>query len=270
MIQNNIQRLVLTAPRCYSKHRLQSHALIFSKNILHSIDVIPHQSFCFSMMTKPHYSGSSLDDYHGLFMRYLSHNIIRRSSDDAKSKNDENGDQGKSEDNQGVIYEGSFASLTLKLKRVSLTTAFMGLFGVPLIALLKNGGDVPAVGKAAVGGVAVIAATGSTLALSFCFSPYVHTLEVIPSSGKGDDLLKATNRNILGLTVETIFDPKIDVQPYEGNRPFCNFLVQGKPLFVHPELIHDQKLYLQLFGKTKEQQEESRNKQAQSQDDEIF
>ena len=270
MIQNNVPRLLLGAPRYYSKHRIQNYGLIFSKNILHLADVIPQQSVGISMMTKPHHSGFCHSDYQSMFTRYSSRNIIRHNSDDVKSKRIGNGDQEKSEDKQGVIYEGSFASLTLRLKRVSLTTAFMGLFGVPLIAFLKNGGDVPAVGKAAVGGVAVIAATGSTLALSFCFSPYVHTLEIIPSSKKGDGLLKATNRNILGLTVETIFNPEIDVQPYKGNRPFCNFLVKGKPLFVHPELIHDQKLYLQLFGETKEQQEESRNKQAQSQDDELF
>eukprot|EP00560_Eucampia_antarctica_P006403 CAMPEP_0197828064 /NCGR_PEP_ID=MMETSP1437-20131217/4708_1 /TAXON_ID=49252 ORGANISM="Eucampia antarctica, Strain CCMP1452" /NCGR_SAMPLE_ID=MMETSP1437 /ASSEMBLY_ACC=CAM_ASM_001096 /LENGTH=228 /DNA_ID=CAMNT_0043429145 /DNA_START=187 /DNA_END=873 /DNA_ORIENTATION=+ len=200
----------------------------------------------------------------------------RWNSSNAKSKEEEYDDdldddeEEEEEDDKGLLYKGPFAKLTLKLKRVSLTTAFMGLFGVPLLAVLKSGGDVSAIGKVAVGGVAVLAATGSTLALSFCFSPYIHTLEVMPSSSKEEELLKATTRNILGVTVETIFDPNKDVVPYKGNRPFCNFLANDKSLYVHPELIHDQKLYAQLFGETKEQQEETERKHQQSQDDEFF
>jgi len=141
-----------------------------------------------------------------------------------------------------------------------------------------------------VGGTAVLAATGSTAALSYCFSPYVHSLEWISvrcptcitgdTDGGGDDsekeedtdgnaekdgigsttkaaaeehrLVKAKTRNIFALPVETIFDPNTDVV-YEGvakktNRPFCNFIAKGVPLYVHPELIQDEELRLLLLG----------------------
>jgi len=153
-----------------------------------------------------------------------------------------------------------------------------------------GGSGIPASGQLAVGGTAVLAATGSTAALSYCFSPYVSELEWIPvrcpsciTGDGGDDedeeeedangngvedgdgsttkgetvveehrLVKAKTRNIFALPVETIFDPNTDVV-YEGvakktNRPFCNFIAKGVPLYVHPELIQDEELRFLLLG----------------------
>merc|ERR1711957_51411 len=65
-------------------------------------------------------------------------------------------------------------------------------------------------------------------------------------------LLKAVTRNMFAITVETIFDPKTDVV-YEDvakktNRPFCNFIAKGVPLYVHPQLIQDGDLRALLVG----------------------
>ena len=61
-------------------------------------------------------------------------------------------------------------------------------------------------------------------------------------------LLKATTRNIAAMKVETVFDPKTDVEQYSGIRPFCNFVAKGTPLYVHPELILDDELRIDLVG----------------------
>ena len=116
--------------------------------------------------------------------------------DDDKSKA-----EGPSNKSPQVLYEGPFAQLSLRLKRVSVTTAALGVVGMPLLMAL-HGGDVPATGQLAVGGTAIMAAAGSTVALSFCFSPYVHKLERVD-----DAQIKATTANILGMRVETTFDP---------------------------------------------------------------
>mmetsp|Transcript_45265 Transcript_45265/g.137906 ORF Transcript_45265/g.137906 Transcript_45265/m.137906 type:complete len:244 (-) Transcript_45265:115-846(-) len=175
------------------------------------------------------------------------------------------------EDISDLLYEGPFASLSLRLKRVSITSAVVSLIGVPLLVAL-HGGDVPGVGQLAVGGTAVFAATGSTIALHYCFSPYVHMLERIPAhdpirgSGEfdatngGKDLLKATTRSIATMKVETVFDPATDVTQPTGNRPFCNFLVRGIPMYIHPEMIYDESLRIQLVGERKEEEHESNNK----------
>ena len=55
-------------------------------------------------------------------------------------------------------------------------TAFTGTFGMPALVYLHTG-TVPAVGQAAVGGTALLAAVGSTVLLNFCVSPYVHTIK---------------------------------------------------------------------------------------------
>jgi hypothetical protein len=50
------------------------------------------------------------------------------------------------------------------------------------------------------------------------------------------------------MKVETVFDPKTDVEQYSGIRPFCNFVAKGIPLYVHPELILDDELRVDLVG----------------------
>lgn len=168
-----------------------------------------------------------------------------------------------------LIYEGPFASLSRRLKRISITSAIVSIIGIPLLITFHSG-DVPASGQMAVGATAIIAATGSTAALSFCFGPYVNTLtlEEINNSKNNTDgntktneqnndtlLIKATTTNIFGMTKETIFNPKTDVtQPSSSKsgkhnyRPFCNFLVRDDPFYIHPELLDDEMLRIQLLG----------------------
>lgn len=164
--------------------------------------------------------------------------------------------------NSQLLYQGPFSDLALRLKVISVTSAALGIVGIPLLITLHTG-DVPPVGQIAVGGSAMLGAVGSTVAMSFVFSPYVTTLERVPirqchfkdydsqqpeQRAAQEWLLKATTRNILAMKVETIFDPKTDVQRYSGIRPFCNFVAKGVPLYVHPFLILDDELRTELVG----------------------
>ena len=188
-----------------------------------------------------------------------------------------------------ILYQGPFASLTLRLKRISITTAVLSMTGVPLIILLKAwfipGAEMDVQDTLAaadhllntntsmdtttpsssfnvskqviVGATAVLAATGSTAALSYCFSPYVHTLEYYTqNSNSSSSLIQAKTRNIWAREVHTVFDMDRDVIPLSVltsgksplTRPFCNFIAKGLPMYVHPELIHDAILREKLFG----------------------
>jgi len=192
-----------------------------------------------------------------------------------------------------VVYEGPFASLTTRLKRVSITSAFASLIGVPSLILFQmNGGGsgaegvaIPAMGQIAVGGTAILAACGSTAALSFCFSPYIHKLEWCKSQQQGAEekdkqqdnrkMMIATTQNILSMKVETKFDPMTDVtHPTKTFRPFCNFLIKDAPMYVHPELIHDSHLRTLLVGKQVEEDDmhakPSNDKQRLKDDDEFL
>lgn len=204
--------------------------------------------------------------------------------------------QDESENNHKnlIVYEGPFANLALRLKRISITSAVASIIGAPSILIF--GSNLPISGQLAVGGTAILAACGSTAALSFCFSPYIHTLEWIPvrkckvtinhtqnhdsiteeveecsqhhqhhthpQEEEADKtefkdcqtfLLKATTRNIFSMKCETIFDPSEvkHIGDFQTYRPFCNFMVKDKHFFLHPELLHDDELRIQLLGREK-------------------
>ena len=52
------------------------------------------------------------------------------------------------EEEPTVLYEGPFAALTLRLKRVSLTSAVIGIVGLPALSFFYGAADsVPATGQ---------------------------------------------------------------------------------------------------------------------------
>eukprot|EP00985_Skeletonema_marinoi_P025331 scaffold18515_cov200-Skeletonema_marinoi.AAC.6 len=174
-----------------------------------------------------------------------------------------------------VLYEGPFASLTLRLKRVSLTSAVIGIVGLPALSFFYGAADsVPATGQVAVIATAGLTAVGSTVLLGYCFSPYVHTLERVAADSaqdKNDQLIRMVTRDILARKVETIFDPTKDVAaPSSSNsRPFCNFMVHGLPFYIHPQMVHDDELRVQLVGEEKQDEVDNKNK-TKTDDDEFL
>jgi len=191
------------------------------------------------------------------------------------SSSDDNTDDGNRQSPKvELLYEGPFASLSLRLKRVSISTAVVGAIGMPLL-IAMHGGDVPASGQLAVGGTAIVAAIGSTGALSYCFSPYVHKLERFQAKSSDEEsnskmVVKAITMNILSMRVETVFDPATDVTNASNHRPFCNFVAGGLPMYVHPELIYDDELRMQLVGKEWTETQEKAKDAAKKQDDDDF
>ncbi len=148
-----------------------------------------------------------------------------------------------------VDYTSPLGEMISRLKKVSITGAFLSVCVMPALVFLKNG-DLPNAQQATMGGIATLGATGSTVALHFVFGAYVLEMKTIQDPNvSGKKVLHATTRSVLGFKVdEHVFDPTRDVQPYEGNRPFANFSVHGQPLYVHPEKI-DPALHRLLLGK---------------------
>ena len=187
-------------------------------------------------------------------------------------------DTSKEDDKEPVVlYEGPFSALTLRLKRVSLTSAVIGIVGLPALSFFYGAADsVPATGQVAVLATAGVTAVGSPVLLGYCFSPYVHTLERVVGEGGKDELdnsylLRMVTRDILARKVETVFDPTKDVTaPSSGNsRPFCNFMVKGLPFYVHPELIINHELRVQLVGEEQRDEVDAKNK-TKTDDDEFL
>ena len=95
---------------------------------------------------------------------------------------------------------------------------------------------------------------GSTVLLGYCFTPYVHTLELLDNNSSSDDeqRIRMITRDILSRRVETIFTSGDVTPPPESNtRPFCNFMVRDKPFYVHSDLVQDDKVRVMLVGEEK-------------------
>ena len=254
-----------------------------------------HTTQDYSLQSSAHHVENSCMSNKLVIKRSFSsgNNSIEDTSNKPNTTTDKDTNDINSEDDKeilGVIYEGPFAQLTLRLKRISLTSAFIGLVGLPAYSIFQHSA-IPPTGQLAVIATAGITAVGSTALLGYCFSPYVHTIERLPltssnneESENGNDtttndiekhLIKIVTRDILARRVETIFDPTTDVYPPPSNnsRPFCNFMVgssSGKPslpMYVHPELVHDYKLRVQLVGPPKEEDVEASRKKT---DDDEF
>jgi len=187
-------------------------------------------------------------------------------------------------DEPELLYESPFGGVTLRLKRLSLTSAVIAIFGLPALSIFHTG-SVPAAGQLAVIGTAGATAIGSTILLGYCFSPYIHTMERLPGGSESNEegaaidavkvnenVIRIVTRDILARRVETIFDPTTDVSPppSSNTRPFCNFMVRGLPFYVHPVMIHDYKLRVQLVGEEPQQEGADERNKKKSDDDEFL
>uniref|UniRef100_A0A7S4AFN9 Uncharacterized protein n=1 Tax=Pseudo-nitzschia australis TaxID=44445 RepID=A0A7S4AFN9_9STRA len=143
-----------------------------------------------------------------------------------------------------VDYTSPLGALISRLKMVSVTGCFLSVCVLPALVFLKNG-DLPSARQLTLGTFATIGATGSTVALHFVFGAYVLEMKSIDSNDDNNDndqnrhLLEATTRSIFGFWKDThVFDPRTDVAPYSGMRPFANFCANNVPLYVHPERLN--------------------------------
>lgn len=140
-----------------------------------------------------------------------------------------------------IDYNSPLGDLISRLKMVSITGCVLSVCVLPALVFLKNG-DLPSARQATLGTFATIGATGSTAALHFVFGAYVLDMKSIADNSSDDGnnryMLEATTRSIFGFWKHThVFDPRTDVTPYVGPRPFANFCANDIPLFVHPERL---------------------------------
>lgn len=225
-------------------------------------------------------------------LRYMS-SSTNNPNDDYEDEDEDDLDTPIRDSNDPIVYESPFAMLTTRLKAVSISSAVVGAIGVPMLIHFYSG-EVPALGQYAVGGSTMLAACGSTVAINFCFAPYIHTLEKVPvrkcSAPTVDEgteksttapleedraaqefLVKATWRNFTLMKQETVFDPAVDVTEYDGIRPFCNFVAKDVPMYIHPEILHDDALRTQLLGEEVSKRYSMPNKDNRKDDeDELF
>jgi len=294
--------MALRVVRCQSKRHL---SISINRSIYIAQDLIkPAAATLVTPTYHYHHLPSSFRPDHDICNRFGGAHSRSFSSSSSSNNNIHEDNTNKNPSNEGksdhtsqnnqpvLLYEGPFASLTLRLKRISLMSAAIGLVGLPALSLFYGAGSVPATGQLAIIATAGVTAVGSTALLGYCFSPYVHTMECLSGDyyanetdetneddattvdGKNNqNLVRVVTRDILAREVETVFNPATDVSPPPNNnsRPFCNFMVMGdKPMYVHADLIHDYKLKVQLLGQEEVPQQQEAAKNKQKLDDDEF
>ena len=194
-----------------------------------------------------------------------------------------------SNDEPELLYEGPMNRLITTLKTFSLSSALLSTIGLPSMMMIK-GIDMYTGIHIAMVGTTVAGSIGSTLGLQWIFAPYVYTLERIPTpkTVHGDSeletaaqvsntanegfLLRATTRSIFLGKIEHIFDPVTDIKGVPGGtiRPFCSFLANHNPLYIHEQMIEDPKLSQHLFINNATPIKQHKNPDPDKHDDEFF
>ena len=72
-------------------------------------------------------------------------------------------------------------------------------------------------------------------------------MELLSDDSNGELKVKMVTRDILARQLETMFDPAT-----EDTRPFCNFMVWGKPFYIHPDPVKDNKVRVQRVAEDQE------------------
>ena len=126
------------------------------------------------------------------------------------------------------------------------------LFTRPFASLIARE-QVPLGGQVAVSGTALLAAAGSTVLLNYCVTPYVHEIT------KEGENFTAMTANLFGMRTTTQFNLDQVVTPTDAklSRPFCNFVANGTPMYIHGELFNDKAILKKLLLRplTKSEQE---------------
>lgn len=142
-----------------------------------------------------------------------------------------------------TFYEAPFASVLIKLKRVSIVTSVLSSLCMPCLLYFQISAPLPA--KLAIFGVTLTTSIGSTLALDYFFKPYVHSLQWAQKHDmcRSTPKIMAINYNIFAQKEETYFVIQ-DVRKISRDkkyRPFYNLRIKGKPMYIHLDSIHDKK-----------------------------
>lgn len=138
----------------------------------------------------------------------------------------------------------------------------------------------------AFGAVFSMGSLASTIGIHYIFGPYVYRIEKKKNENDSDSEKSANATTtsslhiltrslfLLPITTVTTSCPENDLLPYNGLRPLCNFSMNDKPFYVHPEYLHDAGLRTILhLDKHKEEgltQEDGKIHSRPNPDDELF
>lgn len=145
------------------------------------------------------------------------------------------------------FYDGFYSDKLKMLRRISISSSILSLFGLPVVISLSTG-DLSTAAKVSIASTAVVASLGSTAILHAITHPYVTSLSYVAggeqnsSTGPGNYRFRAVRLNMLGnpKTSEFSLDEMKEVRV--TNHPYANFQINGKYYYVRHEAIDNEEL----------------------------
>jgi hypothetical protein len=133
-----------------------------------------------------------------------------------------------------LIYRGQYEFRIRSLRRVSLISSTLSVFGLPLLIYLDVGSAVSIVGQIAISSTVIFSSVSSTLFLHLICQPYVVEMKTVFDSNNDKsefNLVEAKRLNLLGRAYVSKFSIK-DVEFIKASiHPFATFKVKNHGYF---------------------------------------
>lgn len=145
------------------------------------------------------------------------------------------------------FYDGFYSEKLKLLRRISITSSFISVFGLPVVISLSTG-DMSVAAKISIAATAVVASVGSTAILHAITHPYITTLSYVKGPAcevdneAGNYRFKAIRMNLFGNPRPSEFSLNDMEMVRVTNHPYANFQVNGKYYYLRHEVIENELL----------------------------
>lgn len=145
------------------------------------------------------------------------------------------------------FYDGFYASKLKMLRRISITSSILSVFGLPIVISMSSG-DMSVAAKISIASTAVVASVGSTAILQAITHPYITSMSYLKGgkhegdNAAGNYKLKAVRMSILGNPRPSEFSLNDMKEVRVTSHPYANFQIDGKYYYVRPDVIENELL----------------------------
>lgn len=148
-----------------------------------------------------------------------------------------------------IVYEGPFAGMLKRLRRVSIVSTTVAFVGFPLTMVFGiPSASISLAGQLGVVGTSLLASASSTFFLQLITHPYVTELREIKQEGvevsgdQKDRQFLVSRLNYFGNTVQTQFNLSQVTKGVGKAHPYASCQADGQHLYLHGSELKDTSL----------------------------
>lgn len=145
-----------------------------------------------------------------------------------------------------LVYEGKFSNKLKWLRRISISSTVVSVFGFPIVFQFGAAASMPLVGQIMIAGTAILTSLSSTIFLQTITSPYVVKLFEVSmgSSTSQHRRFQATKITLFGTLTSTEFDLHgVEKVTSSSTHPFATFRdADNRYYYVFGDHLKDESL----------------------------